>query len=103
MFFNRLFGSFVMSAVMSDPVLFVFFICSLISMISVFIVCLAVLIDFSEYQKRSDQKREKKSIVETGTMFLFFLLYYVIIRTGAGHVVIESTAMRLILAVIGTI
>jgi protein-S-isoprenylcysteine O-methyltransferase Ste14 len=92
-----------LSKLSSDPVALIFFICSFVSMISVFIICLAVLIDFSEYQKRSDQKKETKSVVETGTMFLFFFLYYAIVRSGFGQVMIRSTSIALALAIIGTL
>jgi protein-S-isoprenylcysteine O-methyltransferase Ste14 len=103
MSFKNLFGAFHLSMLTSDPVALTFFVCSLISMISVFIICLAVFIDFSEYQQRSDQKKETKSFVETGTMFLFFFLYYAVVRSGFGRIGIESTTIALTLAMIGTI
>lgn len=90
------------SAIFSNPATTILFVCSLLSALSVLIVCLAVFIDFSKYQVRSDQKKEKKSLVETGTMFLFFFLYYAIIRSGFGRVESDSSIVGLSIALIGT-
>jgi protein-S-isoprenylcysteine O-methyltransferase Ste14 len=54
--------------------------------VCLFLIILAVLIDFVEFQKRKGVRKEKKSIVETGTMFLFFFFFYSFIRFNIGHV-----------------
>ncbi len=46
-------------------------------------VIIAIIIDFSKYHKVKG-KKEKKSIVETGTMVLFFLLFYFLLRFRIG-------------------
>ena len=46
---------------------------SLIVALCVIAVLVAVLVDFMEFHKKSQTKKEKKSIVATGTMLLFFL------------------------------
>jgi protein-S-isoprenylcysteine O-methyltransferase Ste14 len=60
----------------------------------VFSIFTAVLMDFAEFQKREKIKKEKKSIVETGTMFLFFLFFYSLIRFGIGQININIPALK---------
>lgn len=67
----------------------------------VFSVLLAVLIDFLEYHKRKQVKTEKKSIVETGTMILFFLLFYILVRFRIGQVNIEYLPLKISILSIG--
>jgi protein-S-isoprenylcysteine O-methyltransferase Ste14 len=69
----------------------------------VLVVFVAVLIDFFEFQKRSAVKKEKKSIVETGTMFLFFFLFYALIRFKIGQLDFHLIAPRILLPAIGTL
>jgi protein-S-isoprenylcysteine O-methyltransferase Ste14 len=81
----------------------IFTISNIVVLICFFIICLAVLIDFIEFQKRKQIKREKKSFVETGTMFLFFFLFYSLIRFGIGRFTIPSTAIKTGIMMIGSL
>ena len=56
----------------------------------VFAVIFAVAVDFLFFQKRGDQKKEKKSFVATFTMFCFFFLFYGILKAGVGVFAIQS-------------
>ena len=69
--------------------------------ICVFIIILAILIDFTEFHQRDETKKEKKSIVETGTMFLFFLLFYSLIRFNIGQIYINFSLLLIILNILG--
>lgn len=80
-----------------------FTISNMIVMITFFVVVIAVGIDFIEFQKREQVKTEKKSIVETGTMFLFFFLFYSLIRFGVGRLSIQSDVLKEWMMVIGSI
>jgi len=60
-------------------------------------IVLAVLIDFNEFHQRSGTKKQKKSIVETGTMFLFFSLFYLLVRFNVGEIEIRyNTAIMIV-------
>ncbi len=72
-------------------------------MLSVFAVLVAILIDFAEFQGRKEVKREKKSVVETGTMLLFFFGFYAIIRTGTGRLVLEFSPLKITLMLAGAL
>lgn len=72
----------------STPQQTFFSISSLIVILCVFLVLMAVLIDFVEFQERNEVKKEKKSVVETGTMMLFFLFFYSLIRFNIGQIII---------------
>ncbi len=72
-------------------------------MLSVFAVLVAILIDFAEFQKREQVKKEKKSVVETGTMLMFFFGFYAILRTGAGRIALEFSPLKIILMVSGAL
>lgn len=77
--------------------------CIFIVMSSVTAVLAAVAIDFRQFRKRGGVKREQKSIVETGSMLLFFFLFYLILMSGAGSVAIPVLWLRLVLAGTGTL
>lgn len=62
----------------------------------------AVVVDFTQFNKRGEVRKEKKSIVETGTMMMFFFLFYLTLRSGVGTLALPSTGLRLALAATGT-
>lgn len=64
-------------------------------------VLIAVLIDFIEFHKRNDTKKEKKSIVETGTMLMFFAFFYLILRSGIGRIDLDALRLDVLVPVIG--
>lgn len=68
-----------------------------------FAIFIAVLIDFTEFQKRSTIKKEKKSIVETGTMFLFFFLFYFLIKFKIGQLDFDTLPFRSLPVLIGSL
>jgi protein-S-isoprenylcysteine O-methyltransferase Ste14 len=46
---------------------------------------MAVLIDFVEYHQKGKVKTKVKSWVETGSMLVYYLLYYGVLKIGIGH------------------
>lgn len=65
---------------------------------------ISVLTDFIIYGGRNNGVRqEKKSIVETGTMVLFFIFFYYLVRARIGVLTIDFLPLRHIIAVIGLI
>jgi protein-S-isoprenylcysteine O-methyltransferase Ste14 len=75
---------------------------SLIVGFSVLIIFISVLINFLEADKSRGVKREKKSIVETGTMTLFFVIYYLVIKFNIGTFLVNFK-IHIILVVLGLI
>lgn len=78
--------------------------------VCVAIILIAILIDFLEYHSRRKARVEKKSVVETGTMFLFFFGYYALLCFRIGVFLIESELVKnslfflgIILLIIGTL
>lgn len=74
----------------------------IIIILSVLAIFVSVLVNFIECDKRRKVMREKKSIVETGTMTLFFVVYYVIIKMRVGTIHLDWK-LHLIFIVIGLI
>jgi protein-S-isoprenylcysteine O-methyltransferase Ste14 len=68
----------------------------------VFIILIAVLINFSS-SNNEKVKKEKKSLVETGTMFIFFIIYYFVIRFKTGSVYYSNLSIRIPLIIISLI
>jgi protein-S-isoprenylcysteine O-methyltransferase Ste14 len=68
----------------------------------VFSLFLAVFIDFALYSRKDKVVREKKSIVETGTMTLFFLVFFVILQSGKGVIAIEMNGLTGLAMILGT-
>lgn len=66
-------------------------------------IMMSVIADFSEFDKKEKIKQSKKSIVATGTMFLFFLFFYILLRFGFGMIEINNFYLKLALLFLGTI
>jgi protein-S-isoprenylcysteine O-methyltransferase Ste14 len=66
-------------------------------------IILSVIADFSEFDKNNKTKDKKRSIVTTGTMFLFFTFFYILLRFGIGVVQINNIYLRLLPAFAGII
>lgn len=64
---------------------------------------IAIAINFIEARTQVKTKFRKNSIVETGTMILFFFGFYYIIHSGFGSIQLQNLTTRVILAVIGVI
>ena len=62
---------------------------------------ISVFINFIESNDRKDVKREKKSIVETGTMTAFFVIFYLLIRLRIGQFMINSFHIYFTIIIIG--
>ncbi len=63
------------------------FVFSTIITLSVLVVIGSIAVDFILYSNKSNVKRSKKSLVATGTMFMFYFLYYNVIRFNIGDIV----------------
>lgn len=74
---------------------------NIIVILCVFLVFISILIDFTEFQTRKQVKKEKKSIVETGTMFLFFFLFYFLIRFSVGQIHVPYLSLKIFIMTLG--
>lgn len=79
------------------------FIIQLVICSSVLGLFISILIDFTLYTRDKHVKKEKKSIVETGTMTLFFIGFYFAIVSKLGVVRVEDDYLRKSIIIIGTI
>ena len=79
------------------------FIIQLIICSSVIALFASILIDFTLYSRDEHIKKEKKSIVETGTMTLFLVIFYLILMTKIGIVPVNDSNLKHIIIVLGTI
>ena len=87
-----------------------FNVAQMIVFIATIAVIFAVFKDFEKFHQRKEVKKEKKSLVETGTMFLFFFLFYGLIRFRVGVVNLDNNNLHsmfiifgLVLVVLGTV
>lgn len=65
-------------------------------------VIFAILIDFIVYHKTKESKKKINSWVETGSMFLFFFLYYLLMYLNCGRINVESKSIISLFSVIGS-
>ncbi|MDF2890609.1 MAG: isoprenylcysteine carboxyl methyltransferase [Clostridia bacterium] len=70
--------------------------------ICVLALFLSVFIDFMIFSRSHHVQKEKKSIVETGTMTFFFIVYYLILAGKTGTIDISSQLVKQLMAVLGT-
>ena len=80
-----------------------YFAAGLVVTLCTFLILLAVLIDFVEFRARGGVKRERKSVVATGTMMLFFFGFYAVIRFGAGRVHLPFSPLKAALITAGAL
>ncbi|MEI6378373.1 MAG: isoprenylcysteine carboxylmethyltransferase family protein [Candidatus Falkowbacteria bacterium] len=78
-------------------------IASLLVGLCVLAVLFAVLIDFVEFQKRVGAKKERKSMVETGSMLFFLLLFYFLLGSGFGRISLSISSLKVSLVILGLI
>lgn len=79
------------------------FIIQLIICSSVLCLFVSILIDFALYTRDEHVNKEKKSIVETGTMTLFFIAFYFAVLSKKGVVPIYNTYLKNSIIILGTI
>ena len=63
----------------------------------------AIIIDFAFFQDKRNVSKEKKSIVETGTMTLFFILFMIVLRFTKNITPDVDIQVKRIVALIGAI
>jgi protein-S-isoprenylcysteine O-methyltransferase Ste14 len=71
--------------------------------VSVFALFLSVFIDFMLFSQSHNVQKERKSIVETGTMTAFFIVYYVILVSKVGTVGLASEFVKQLMMILGTV
>jgi protein-S-isoprenylcysteine O-methyltransferase Ste14 len=62
----------------------------IITAIAFLFIAIAVIIDFLEFHSQSNTKKQKRSPVETGSMTLFFILFYLSIRFNIGQILFKE-------------
>ncbi|MBP1920255.1 methyltransferase family protein [Youngiibacter multivorans] len=70
---------------------------------SVTMLFAAIVMDFMLFEKKGGVKKEKRSIVATGTMTLFYLVYFIVIWTRIGAIDVQGTTAVRALRMTGTI
>jgi len=66
-------------------------------------VFLSVFIDFMLFSQSNNVRKERKSIVETGTMTAFFIAYYLILVSKIGTIGMESDLAQQLMMILGTV
>ena len=70
--------------------------------VSVLALFISVFIDFMMFSQSENVKKERKSIVETGTMTAFFIAYYLILVSKVGTIGIRSDLSKHLMMILGT-
>ncbi|MGE5473363.1 MAG: methyltransferase family protein [Ignavibacteriales bacterium] len=78
-----------------------FFIANLIVGLCVAALFISILINFIESKQNGKAAKEKKSIVETGTMTLFFLAFYTLIRFDIWGLSFNNNPLRIFIVFFG--
>ncbi len=73
----------------------------LLEAVSVVAVLGAVLIDFLDVHGRAKPKRQRRSIVDTGTMLAFVMMIYILIRFNIGSVTVSNGVLTNVLTLLG--
>jgi protein-S-isoprenylcysteine O-methyltransferase Ste14 len=82
----------------------IFFLCAnMVVMLCAVIIILSILVDFVKYHRPEESKKKSKSLVETGSMFLYFFVYCFLLKTEQGRVIIESVLSMKMVVVAGVL
>jgi protein-S-isoprenylcysteine O-methyltransferase Ste14 len=71
--------------------------------ICLLLLFISISINFAIASEKTSVKKEKKSIVETGTMTLFAVVFYIIIRFSIGSISISNVILTNVLMIFGTL
>lgn len=74
---------------------------SVVVTLSLLSVLVAVWLDFKHYGKQKNTCRQKRSAVATGTMLLFFGVYYLVLRLNLGLYLPSRQALRFAMIFLG--
>lgn len=77
-------------------------ICLVLMDVSILLIFLAIFMDFIFYQEQENTQKKKKSVVETGSMTAFFLLFCFVIRIRIGEFTMLSQGLSDLLKIVGT-
>jgi len=80
--------------------MFEFFLQAIIIICFVLVVG-AVVWDFLKFNKDSSTKKQKKSIVATGTMLGFYIVFYIILKFRLGEIQLNNSVARIFLIIFG--
>jgi len=61
----------------------------------------AVVLDFAKFNLNDKAKKQKKSIVATGTMAMFYVFFYLVIKLRAGEIMINNLPLRMAFIFLG--
>jgi len=87
--------------VIDTPEKVMYLVNDIVAGIGLMAVVVAVFIDFMEFHQKPGVKKEKRSIVETGSMFMFFFLFYLSLRFRIGYIHTELNLVRVIVDGLG--
>jgi protein-S-isoprenylcysteine O-methyltransferase Ste14 len=99
---SALVGQYFNCGMSSALAIFLLIVSTLVSL-GVFAIFVAVLVDFIETKGRVKKKVEKKSLVATFSMTLFFVLMYLLIRLNIGFIRIDNINLNIVLIAVGLI
>lgn len=91
----------MLDQVLQEPLGVLYFVAFLIISTCVLIILLAILINFIGSKNSGKVKKEKKSVVETGTMLLFFVGFYLILRFRLGVIEFDNFPLKASLVGLG--
>lgn len=77
--------------------------CVMIQMFAVVFVFIAIAADFILYDDKENIKKSKRSIVATGTMTAFFVLYYIVIKLNFKEIPLWQQFLGTFFVVLGAI
>lgn len=81
----------------------IFVIANVIIILCLLTILLAIAINFVLYHKTAETKRKTVSPIETGTMLLYFVMYYLLMNLSFGRIAIHERAAEDLLIIIGTL
>lgn len=68
--------------------------------LAIIIIFVSILINFLESPTKEKVKKEKKSVVETGSMAGFFIVFYLVIRFRIGEFIYPNPLLRISLMIL---
>lgn len=81
----------------------IFLVANAVVVICTIITIFAILIDFVQYHQPKVNKKKVNSWIETGSMFVYFFIYYLLMHVKSGRVSLNSEAFANLLYISGSV
>jgi protein-S-isoprenylcysteine O-methyltransferase Ste14 len=81
----------------------IFLLANMVVMVCAIVILLSILFDFVSYHRPKVSKKKLNSLVDTGSMFLYFFIYCFLLQSPKGRIITEAGIINTLFIITGII